>query len=99
METKFGKPILAQFHYKDYSVFVLDDKDWYNVHVIDPIFEQSEMNTLELQEPADIINSPVLTEKGMMEILGEHILWEIFYGYGITSWSVTLESCDEHIGE
>lgn len=56
---KYNKKILANkivyYNNRYAEVLVLDDKDYYNVHVLDDAHQDDEMNTLKLQEPKDCV--------------------------------------------
>lgn len=84
-EKKYGKKILAQRSIEvngdEYTCFILDDNNYYNVHVVDDHYQDSEMNTLKLQEPKDVAKLDVVTSKAfMLSQIMEHVLWHLCYG-------------------
>jgi hypothetical protein len=65
----------------EYTCFVLDDNDYYNVHVVDDHYHDDELNTLKLQEPKDVAKLDVVTSKAfMLSQIMEHVLWHLCYG-------------------
>lgn len=83
-EKKYGKKILAQRSIEvdgdEYTCFILDDGDYYNVHIVDEHYQDSEMNTLKLQEPKDVAKLDVVTSKAfMLSQIMEHVLWHKCY--------------------
>lgn len=98
---KYGKTVLARqvvnYNYKDIEVLVLDDKDHYNIHVIDDGFRDEELNTLKLQEPKECVTIEKVTDKIFLESLGlEHLLWDKFYGYKEKGYCFNVEVCDTY---
>ena len=94
---KYNKEIIAEhnMYYNNnfITVLVLDDKDYYNIHVLDEKFKDEELNTLKLQEPKECITLEQIKNPIYLECIGlEHALWDKFYGYGkkMHSFSVQL---------
>ena len=84
-EKKYGKDVLAWTSYDVngdiYECYVLDDGDYYNIHVISPDYRDDEMNTLRLQEPKDVGNLETLKSKAyMLSRIFEFALWHECYG-------------------
>ena len=83
---KYGKNVLAEhstyYNNRTVDVLVLEDKDYYNIHVIDDKFQDDELNTLKLQEPKnnDVLEK-IKTPMYMECMALEHLLWDKFYGY------------------
>lgn len=69
-EKKYGKKILAkrsvEVNGDEYTCFILDDGDYYNVHMIDDYCQDDEMNTLILQEPKECVSLEKVTSKAFM---------------------------------
>jgi len=85
LEKKYGKKILAQRSIEvdddEYTCFVLDGGDCYDIHIVDEHYKDDELNTLKLQEPKDSVSLEKVTSKAFMlsEIM-EHVLWHKCYG-------------------
>lgn len=84
-EKKYGKDVLAWTSYDIngdiYECYVLDDGDYYNIHVISPDYRDDETNTLRLQEPKDVGNLETLKSKAyMLSRIFEFALWHECYG-------------------
>lgn len=85
MSVKYGKQILAKktvnINNEEYTCYVLDDDDYYNIHIVDEHYHDDEMNTLKLQEPKEYITLEEVTGKAfMLSRIMEHYLWHITYG-------------------
>ena len=84
-EKKYGKKILSERSMEvngdEYTCFVLDNNDYYDIHIVDDHYADDELNTLKLQEPKDSVSLEKVTSKAFMlsEIM-EHVLWHICYG-------------------
>ena len=84
-ETKYDKKILAERSIEvngdEYTCFVLDGGDYYDIHIVDGYYKDDELNTLKLKEPKECVNLEKVTSKAFMlsEIM-EHILWHECYG-------------------
>ena len=84
-EKKYGKDVLAWTSYDingdTYECYVLDDGDYYNIHVISPDYRDDETNTLRLQEPKDVVDLEILKSKAyMLSRIFEFALWHECYG-------------------
>lgn len=83
METKFDKRIVAQATFNllrnDVNVFVLEDGEYYNIHVEMEAYKNDELNTLQLQEPKDCVTPETFTETYMLERALEVVLWDRYY--------------------
>lgn len=84
-EKKYGKKILVERSIEvngdEYTCFILDDGDYYNVHIVDDHYQDDELNTLKLQEPKDVAKLDVVTSKAfMLSQTMEHVLWHECYG-------------------
>jgi hypothetical protein len=96
---KYNKPILKELSltiFNDYyKLYVLDDTDYYNIHIICNYFKDEELNTLYLQEPKQDININDIDELYMTKTLLEFALWNKFYGYKDKSYSFSINTVDE----
>lgn len=96
---KYDKTILAE-HFTSYNdryftVLVLDDNDYYNIHVIDDKFKDDELNTLKLQEPKSCVTLEEVTDPMQLEFHAlEHALWDKFYGYKDNMYSFSVSVAD-----
>lgn len=80
---KYNKKVLADktINYNNdyYEILVLDDKDYYNIHILNEKYKDEELNTLYLQEPKDCINIEKVTSPIYMEKLTlQFALWDKF---------------------
>ena len=96
---KYNKKILANktvyYNNKYVEVLILDDKDCYNVHVIDDVYRDDEINTLKLQEPKEYVTLEYITDPVRLECFAlEHLLWDNFYGYKGKMYSFNVEIVD-----
>ena len=85
-EKKYGKKILAERSIEvngdKYTCFILDDGDYYNVHIVDDYCQDDEMNTLMLQEPKESVTLEQVTSKAfMLSQLMERVLSYMCYDY------------------
>lgn len=85
MEMKYNKRILKQ-HTENvfgeyYTLYVLDDGDYYNIHIVTNKYKDEELNTLQLQETKQDVSSNKFNELYMTELILEFALWSKFYGY------------------
>ncbi len=96
---KYNKKILASkdvfYNNKYIEVLVLDDGDYYNIHIIDENFKDEELNTLKLQEPKDCVTLEEISNPVKLECYAlEHILWDKFYGFNGKMYSFNVEIAD-----
>ena len=98
-EKKYGKDVLAWISYDingdTYECYVLDDGDYYNIHVISPDYRDDETNTLILQEPKDVGNLETLkSEPYMLSRIFEFALWHECYGKDGKCYDFSI-TCEE----
>ena len=98
---KYNKKILANkivyYNNRYVEVLVLDDKDYYNIHVLDDAYQDDEMNTLKLQEPKDCVSLEEVTNPIRLECQAlEHLLWDKFYGTNDKMYSFNVEIAEEY---
>lgn len=96
---KYNKKILASkdvfYNDKCVEVLVLDDGDYYNIHIIDENYKDDELNTLKLQEPKDCVTLEEITNSVKLECYAlEHLLWDKFYGFKNKMYSFNIEIAD-----
>lgn len=96
---KYNKKILAQetifYNNKFVEVLILDNKDYYNVHIIDEDYKDEEINTLKLQEPKEYITLEEITNPIKLECFAlKHLLWDKFYGHKGKMYSFNVEIAD-----
>lgn len=93
---KYNKKILKQYtenlFNQSYTLYVLDNKDFYDIHIVDDAFEDTELNTLYLQEPKQDVSPFKFDEIYMTTILLEHALKMKFYGYKNKVYQFTVKS-------
>lgn len=84
-DMKYNKKILKQhtenLFNQSYTLYVLDNKDFYDIHIIDDDIKDTELNTLYLQEPKQDVSLFKFDEIYMTTLLLEHALRAKFYGY------------------
>jgi len=96
---KYKKEVVATFDREldgeQFSVLVLDDKDYYNIHVISERYKADEMNTLSQQISKESMSKDSFTTAKLIGYLMEHFIWDRFYDLGMLSSSITID-IEEH---
>jgi hypothetical protein len=93
---KYGKKIIASYDkYLDnerFEVIVVDDNDYYNIHVISEKYRDDELNTMKLQEPKDCIKDIKYFDNAkLISYLMDHFIWDRFYDNGIFCGYTTIK--------
>ena len=96
MEMKYNKRILKQ-HTENifgeyYTLYILDDKDYYNIHIVTDRYRDEELNTLQLQEPKQGISFNEFDELYITKLILEFALWAKFYGYKDKAYQFEIKS-------
>lgn len=82
---KYNKKILKEhtenIFGKYYTLYILDNKDYYNIHIVTDKYRDEELNTLKFQEPKQEVSLNELDELYMTKSILEFALWDKFYGY------------------
>lgn len=95
---KYNKTILKEhteyLFGEDYTLYILDDNEYYNIHIVNEHYQDNEMNTLHLQEPKEDISLDDMDALYITKLLLEYALWDKFYGYKDKSYSFSIETVD-----
>ena len=82
---KYGKQVLK---YEDinifnqyYAIYILDDKDSFNIHIVNDKYKDEELNTLWLQEPKECVTLENFDEVYLCAEVIKFALWDKFFGY------------------
>ena len=96
MEMKYNKRILKQYTENVfggyYTLYVLDDKNYYNIHIVTDKFRDEELNTLQLQEPKQYVSFNKFNELYITKLILEFALWSKFYGYDNKVYQFEIKS-------
>ena len=81
---------------RDYKIIVLDnsEQDTYDIHIITEHFDESELNTLHLQEPKDAVSADKFDKLYLTMIVTEFALWHKLYGYKNKVYSFSIKVDD-----
>ncbi|AHX01104.1 hypothetical protein M316_0039 [Nitrincola phage 1M3-16] len=94
MKRKFNKTVVAHYSTKldgrNFQCVVVKDREWFNIHIIDDIFQQDEMNTLKLQEPEEYVSAESFTDNVLLQYIIEHFVWWKYYKEGFVVESLTI---------
>lgn len=73
-----------------YTLLVLDDKDFWNVHIICDRYRDDELNTLKYQEPKECVELEKFNELSMTQNILQFALWNRFYGYDNKTYTFSV---------
>jgi len=71
---EYVKEIELQIHDQHIIVMVTKEKEYYNIYIIDEIFQKEPMNNLHLQEPINC-NNPEIEDYHLEGFAMSHFLW------------------------
>ena len=96
MNTLYNKRVLIEYSeniFNDwYTVYVLDDDKYYNVHIVNDDFKNEELNTLQYQLEKECFNLDTFDKLSLTKDLLEFALWYKFYGYNRKSYIFHIDS-------
>ena len=96
MGTKYGKQILKEIETNVfnhcYTLLVLDDNKYYNVHIIDDNFRDEELNTLKYQCSKENTSLDFFDDIKMTNEIIQHALWDKFYGYKNKTYTFCIKT-------
>tara|TARA_R110000851_G_scaffold45642_13_gene111598 strand:- start:1312 stop:1605 length:294 start_codon:yes stop_codon:yes gene_type:complete len=77
MNKLYGKEVLVEHTVNVCGVIIKakvikTEKDYYDIHILNPKYKQEEMNTIDRQEPIEY--KP--TEDSLRQLIWEHIIWD-----------------------
>lgn len=83
--------------YRDYKIVVLDNTEQhtYDIHIITQRYDESELNTLQLQEPQSCVPIDKFDELYLTMLVTEFALWDELYGYKNKFYSFSVNTVDE----
>lgn len=95
-EYKYGKKILKQLTlnvFGSYFTFILlEEGDYYNVHIISEFYRDDELNTLQYQDEKAFVSLDDFDELRMTKDIVEFAMWNKFYGYKNKSYTFCVKS-------
>lgn len=90
----YNKKILKQYEMNINSMFmelfILDDDEYFNIHILDNVYAKGELNTLKLQESKKCVKIDELDDIFCQSQLIEHYLWHKNYGYKGKNYSFSV---------
>ena len=96
MNTLYNKAILKkltlQIFNDYYTLFILDDKEYYNIHILSNLFQDNELNTLQYQMEKSTCKLEEFDELMLTKDIIEFALWNKFYGYKDKSYLFNINS-------
>lgn len=96
MAMKYGKKILKQYAEnifgKDYTLYILDGGDYYNIHIVTDGYRDKELNTLIFQDPKQDVSFNKFDKLFITKRILEFALWSKFYGYKNKAYQFKVES-------
>lgn len=82
---KYGKKVLKSedinIFNQDYTIYILDAGDYFDIHIVNDGYKDEEDNTLLNQEPKEYITLEDLDKVYLYEEVVKFALWNKFYGY------------------
>lgn len=95
-EYKYGKKILKQLTlnvFGDYYTFILlEEGDYYNIHILCDFFKDEELNTLRYQDEKSCVTLEDFDELRMTKDILEFAMWHKFYGFKDKSYNFCVQS-------
>lgn len=92
---KYNKKILKEhteyLFNQYYTLYILDDKDYFNIHIVCDTFKDAELNTLYLQEFKQDVSFSEFDDLYITKLLLEFTLWNKFYGYKDKSYQFEIK--------
>ena len=80
---------------QDYTIYILDDGDYFNIHIINDGYKDEEDNTLLNQEPKENITLEDLDKVYLYEEVVKFALWNKFYGYKDSLYTFDVNNINE----
>lgn len=96
MQTLYNKRVLIEYSeniFNDwYTIYVLNDDKYYNIHIVSELFQDNELNTLQYQESKEDTSIEQFDKLRLTKELIEFALWNKFYGYNRKTYTFTIKS-------
>lgn len=80
---------------QDYIIFVLDEKNYFNIHIVNYGYKDEEDNTLLKREPKEYITLEDLDKVYLYEEVVKFALWNKFYGYKDSLYTFDITNTKE----
>lgn len=96
---KYNKKVLKSedidIFNRDYTIYILDDGDCFNIHIVNDEYKDEELNTLWLQEPKENVTLEDLDKVYLYEEVVKFALWDKFYGYKDSLYTFDVNNSNE----
>lgn len=96
---KYGKKVLKfeviNIFNQDYIIYVLDEKNYFDIHIVNDGYKDEEDNTLLNQEPKKHIALEDLDKVYLYEEVVKFALWNKFYGYKDSLYTFDIATTKE----
>lgn len=82
---KYGKKVLKfediNIFNQDYIIYILDNEEYFDIHIVNDKYKDEEINTLWLEEPKECVTLEDFDKVYLYEEVVKFALWDKFYGY------------------
>lgn len=96
---KYGKKVLKSedinIFNQDYTIYILDGGDYFDIHIVNDGYKDEEDNTLLNQEPKEYITLEDLDKVYLYEEVVKFALWNKFYGYKDSLYTFDITNTKE----
>lgn len=96
---KYNKKILKMeaidIFNQEYTVYVLDDEDCYDIHIENDKYKDEETNTIWNTHSKEIVTLDELDKVYLYETVVAFALWDKFYGYKDSLYTFDIASTKE----
>ena len=64
-----------------YTIYILDEENYFDIHIVNDKYRDEEINTLWVEEPKEYVTLEDLDEVYLYEEVVKFALWDKFYSY------------------
>ena len=98
---KYNKKVLKyeniDIFNQDYTIYILDDGDYFNIHIKNDRYKDEELNTLWLQEPKERVTLEDFDEVYLYEEVVKFALGNKFFGYKDSLYTFDVTNTKEQL--
>ena len=96
---KYGKKVLksetTNIFNQEYTIYILEEGDYFNVHIVATKYKDEELNTLWTQVSKKNVTLEKFDKVYLYEEMVEFALWDKFYGYKDSLYTFDITTTKE----
>ena len=78
-----------------YTIYILDEENYFDIHIVNDKYRDEEINTLWVEKPKEYVTLEDLDEVYLYEEVVKFALWDKFYSYEVCLYTFDVTHTKE----